>query len=305
MFANVEFMACFHPGRAHDQSMKNTTFPIFALILCLTMVPVRSATILDDTKGGTVSLASSGVPLRGSIDGTRMGPMVLFQVLDTDLQLSRMTLGLGTGFAGGGSYGLKFFLYAVDSNNNPVGAALATEFIVGTLSEANYLDFPLGTNDANMIPYTGEWILQHGHKYGLVVYSDDPTPQWMATSPAGIPVSTPYVTYIGYRYPDYMNGNGKWIDSAFCGAIRLTATPLTATLGVSIGLELSGEAIKPVPIITLKGQVGLTYRVDYVNAISETWKALAMVTLWDSPKLFVDVSAIGQPIRFYRIVKMP
>lgn len=65
--------------------------------------------------------------------------------------------------------------------------------------------------------------------------------------------------------------------------------------------------VNMVPAITLKGSIGSSVRIDYLNAIGPTnaWTALATITLTNSPDLYFDGSAIGQPQRLYRVVQLP
>lgn len=63
----------------------------------------------------------------------------------------------------------------------------------------------------------------------------------------------------------------------------------------------------PVPVLTLAGTLGQSLRVDGINTLGPTdaWFTLATVTLSNSPQLYFDVSAIGQPPRVYRLVPQP
>jgi len=62
-----------------------------------------------------------------------------------------------------------------------------------------------------------------------------------------------------------------------------------------------------VPAITLTGNLGDTWRVDYINRFGPTdaWVTLDTVTLTNTAQLYFDVSAPGQPERLYRLVKVP
>jgi Immunoglobulin domain len=62
-----------------------------------------------------------------------------------------------------------------------------------------------------------------------------------------------------------------------------------------------------VPAITLTGNVGDSFRLDYINAIGPTdaWVTLDTVTLTNTPQLYFDISALGQPQRLYRIAPVP
>lgn len=62
-----------------------------------------------------------------------------------------------------------------------------------------------------------------------------------------------------------------------------------------------------VPALTLTGQINDEIRVEGINASGPTgaWFQLATVTLTNSPQLYFDVSAIGQPARLYRLTLNP
>jgi hypothetical protein len=57
----------------------------------------------------------------------------------------------------------------------------------------------------------------------------------------------------------------------------------------------------------LTGSVGSSLRADYINQFGPTdaWVALDTVTLTNTPQLYFDVSAPGQPPRLYRLVEVP
>ena len=65
--------------------------------------------------------------------------------------------------------------------------------------------------------------------------------------------------------------------------------------------------LHPVPAITLTGNLGDVWRVDYINRYGPTdaWVTLDTVTLTNTSQLYFDVSAWGQPQRFYRLVQVP
>jgi len=70
---------------------------------------------------------------------------------------------------------------------------------------------------------------------------------------------------------------------------------------------LPALGINMIPAITLIGDIGATYRLEYVNAIGPTnsWVTVATITITNSPQLYLDASAIGQPARVYRTVQLP
>ena len=70
---------------------------------------------------------------------------------------------------------------------------------------------------------------------------------------------------------------------------------------------LPGLTLNMVPAISPAGTVGLSYRIEYVNAVGPVgaWQQLATVTVTNTGQFYFDVSAIGQPLRFYRLVELP
>ena len=62
-----------------------------------------------------------------------------------------------------------------------------------------------------------------------------------------------------------------------------------------------------IPRVRLEGQTGLTYRLDYINAIGDpnAWLNLTNVFLDVSPFYYLDESGVGQPRRFYRAMPLP
>jgi hypothetical protein len=76
----------------------------------------------------------------------------------------------------------------------------------------------------------------------------------------------------------------------------------TGTPGVIPSLDLH-----LVPAITLTGNLGDAWRVDYINRFGPTdaWATLDTVTLTNTSQLYFDVSAPGQPPRLYRLVQVP
>jgi uncharacterized repeat protein (TIGR03803 family) len=62
-----------------------------------------------------------------------------------------------------------------------------------------------------------------------------------------------------------------------------------------------------VPALTLTGTVATAVRVDCINQFGpiDAWVTLDTVTLTNTSQLYFDVSTIGQPPRFWRIVPVP
>lgn len=70
---------------------------------------------------------------------------------------------------------------------------------------------------------------------------------------------------------------------------------------------LPGLGITMIPGISVSGTIGLTYQLEYVNAFGPTnaWQLLATITVTNNPQWYFDVSAVGQPARFYQLVQVP
>ena len=92
------------------------------------------------------------------------------------------------------------------------------------------------------------------------------------------------------------SGNYSVIASNSTGAVfsqfaMLTVAPI---LGIVMPINLSGD-------------VGSSWRIDYLNDLGPTndWLALATVTLTNTSQVYLDASALSQPHRFYRLVPLP
>lgn len=74
-----------------------------------------------------------------------------------------------------------------------------------------------------------------------------------------------------------------------------------ATLNV---LALLG--IDMVPAINLIGDVGRDYQLEFANMVGpSSWEVLTTLTITNRPQKYVDLTAIGQPKRVYRLVLLP
>jgi hypothetical protein len=62
-----------------------------------------------------------------------------------------------------------------------------------------------------------------------------------------------------------------------------------------------------VPALTLTGAIGSRVEVEGINQIGPTdaWSTVDTVTLTETPQLYFDTSAIGQPARLYRLSPVP
>lgn len=86
-------------------------------------------------------------------------------------------------------------------------------------------------------------------------------------------------------------------------AQRFYRTWQSGTPGVVPALSLPSM----VPAITLRGNIGDTFRVDYITQFGpiDAWATLATVTLTNTSQLYFDTASIGQPPRLWRIVPGP
>ena len=81
-----------------------------------------------------------------------------------------------------------------------------------------------------------------------------------------------------------------------------SATSPPVTLSVTPRVE-----IFMTPAISLRGAVGASLRIDYINVLGPTnaWTPLAAITLTNTQQFYSDYSAIGRPSRVYRVVQLP
>jgi|SRR6266850_924073 len=59
--------------------------------------------------------------------------------------------------------------------------------------------------------------------------------------------------------------------------------------------------------LTIDGQQGQNYRIEYVDALrpTTTWQSLTTVTLTNTPYLYIDTDSVNFPQRFYRALPLP
>jgi hypothetical protein len=73
---------------------------------------------------------------------------------------------------------------------------------------------------------------------------------------------------------------------------------------VSTAAELSLLSLNMYAGLTIVGQVGATYEIDYMNSLSGTnWTVLTNIILPSSPYLFFDTTSPFSSSRFYRASK--
>ena len=92
------------------------------------------------------------------------------------------------------------------------------------------------------------------------------------------------------------SGSYTLVASYFAGAVfsqpaTLTVTPIR---GIIMPIKLAGD-------------IGSSWRIDYVNDLGPTnnWATLATVILTNTSQVYFDTTALGQAHRFYSVVQLP
>jgi hypothetical protein len=73
----------------------------------------------------------------------------------------------------------------------------------------------------------------------------------------------------------------------------------------SAGATISLLSINMYAGLTIAGQIGANYRIDYQNDLSGPWITLTNIALPSSPYLFIDTGSGSLSHRFYRAIKTP
>ena len=90
-------------------------------------------------------------------------------------------------------------------------------------------------------------------------------------------------------------------------SVVVTNVAGSATSSLASLRVLPGLRVDMVPTVTVKGEIGASYRLDYVNIIGPTnnWAYLATVSVTNNSQLYFDLSGAGRPARFYRLSPSP
>ena len=80
-----------------------------------------------------------------------------------------------------------------------------------------------------------------------------------------------------------------------------------ATASVALfGMEMDSRDEQPSPLLTLYGEYGTSYRLEFAEDLSETnWTLLGSVTLQEQHLSYPDTTTTNRPRRFYRAVPLP
>lgn len=116
--------------------------------------------------------------------------------------------------------------------------------------------------------------------------------QWLLN---GSPVAG--ATNSAYQLPD--------VQVSHIGAysVRVTGPGGSVT---SSAVPLTGSALHMYAGVTVAGQVGQTFRIDYANVVAgqTNWLNLTNVTLTNAAQIFVDLNSPGNAQRFYRVLRV-
>ena len=117
---------------------------------------------------------------------------------------------------------------------------------------------------------------------------------------------------VNIQFSPVLDGAGSWSTK---GTLTLTnnlqwyfdpAAPSAQGAYRTSQAAQTGPALElySVPAIALSGPIGSSLRVDSINQIGpvDAWQQLATVSLTNSPQLYFDASAVGQPPRLYRLL---
>ncbi len=134
--------------------------------------------------------------------------------------------------------------------------------------------------------------------------------------------------YLSVRVTNTLDRSFQWyfgtnrIEGATNATLILTnvssaqSGAYTVTVSNSAGIATSDSAmlsvlpslnINMVPMISMMGDIGSSNQLQYVNAVGPTdaWNLIATIGITNIPQIYFDVSAIGQPARFYRTFVAP
>jgi hypothetical protein len=125
-------------------------------------------------------------------------------------------------------------------------------------------------------------------------------------------------TSVNLEFTDTLSSSPVW---ARLQSVNLTNSPqwffdLSAARppqGFYRAWQTGSPSVRPtlrldvIPAITLTGTIGSSVRLDYINQFGpvDAWQPVATVTLTNSSQPYFDTSAISQPPRLYRLVRLP
>lgn len=144
----------------------------------------------------------------------------------------------------------------------------------------------------------------------LFAVNSDGTEKWRFVT-GGTPSTAPAIGTNGTVYIGADDGKLYAVNGS--AGLAATAWPMygrdakhTGTVPNAV-LSQTDLSLAMYPGLLIKGNVGSSYRIEFVNNVSDTnnWQLLATVTLDRTPFFFVDVNAGNATKRFYRAVALP
>ena len=98
----------------------------------------------------------------------------------------------------------------------------------------------------------------------------------------------------------HSNDSGNYTVVVSNNSGSVTSNPAMLMVLPSLGINM-------VPRILLNCETGMNCRIEYISPIGHTnaWVTLETIAITNNPQYYFDVSAIGQPARFYRLEQVP
>ena len=86
------------------------------------------------------------------------------------------------------------------------------------------------------------------------------------------------------------DGAGQTTERSF----RLSVCPCD---GPTLDIDLMA-------LLTIHGEVGTTYRIEYADTADGPWRFLGTIRLQRSPQTYIDASVSARQLRLYRVIAM-
>ena len=123
-------------------------------------------------------------------------------------------------------------------------------------------------------------MIAAGNEHGLALKADGTVIDWLYNAGGIVPVSFP-----------------EQVTAVACGVhYNIAALFFPESAVPTLGITL-------IPAVILSGDIGTNYLLQYANTVgpAAVWLDLVSITITNNPQYYPDVSAIGQPSRFYRL----
>lgn len=134
---------------------------------------------------------------------------------------------------------------------------------------------------------------------GLLLTADPGTDLYLgyATAPSPSPNWVPLATV---RMGGILGPSSQWY---FDGLTFSARQRFYRVWHENDGSVVPGLEFHAVPAITLRGSIGNSFWIDYINQVGPTdaWAQLATVTLTNNSQPYFDTTSVGEPPRLYRV----